>query len=56
MGISDRRNGERLQCGDADDRAEPAMALQDLQKENESLKELVVSLSELVIKRIADAR
>ncbi|MFZ5740070.1 MAG: hypothetical protein ACOY6K_24640 [Pseudomonadota bacterium] len=56
MGISDRRNGERLQCGDADDRADPAMALQDLQKENESLKELVVSLSELVIKRIADPR
>jgi hypothetical protein len=56
MGRSDRRNGERLQCGDADDRADPAMALQDLQKENESLKELVVSLSELVIKRIADAR
>ncbi|RED37445.1 hypothetical protein BJ123_10719 [Rhodopseudomonas thermotolerans] len=32
------------------------MALQDLQKENESLKELVVSLSALVIKRIADPR
>ncbi|OPF91652.1 hypothetical protein D4Q71_21820 [Rhodopseudomonas palustris] len=56
MGRLDRRDGERLQCNDADERAAPTMALRDLEKENETLKELVVSLSELVMKRVAGQR
>jgi len=56
MGTSDRRAGERSQADGAQDQAASDAALLDLQKENESLKELVVSLSELVIKRVADQR
>ncbi|ACE99793.1 hypothetical protein Rpal_1254 [Rhodopseudomonas palustris TIE-1] len=56
MGRLDRRDGERLQCDDADERAAPTTALRDLEKENETLKELVVSLSELVMKRVAGQR
>jgi hypothetical protein len=56
MGISGRREAERLQADEAQDQAVSESALQDLQKENESLKELVVSLSQMVIKRAADQR
>lgn len=56
MGRLDRCDGERLRCGDADDLAAPAVTPRDLEKENEALKELVVSLSELVMKRVADRR
>ena len=56
MGISGRREAERLQADEAQDQAVSESALQDLQKENESLKELVVSLSQMVIKRATDQR
>lgn len=56
MGRLDRRDGERLQCNDADEQTAPTIAPRDLEKENETLKELVVSLSELVMKRVAGQR
>lgn len=56
MGRLDRRDGERLPCHDADERTAPTIAPRDLEKENETLKELVVSLSELVMKRVAGQR
>lgn len=56
MGRLDRCNGERLRGSDADEQSAAAMAPRDLEKENEALKELVVSLSELVMKRVADRR
>jgi len=56
MGTTSRRDNERSQADEPPDQAISEAALQDLQKENESLRELIVSLSELVIKRVADQR
>lgn len=56
MGTSGRRETERVSGGDDLGEDQAGVSLQDLQQENESLKELVVSLSELVIKRVAEQR
>jgi hypothetical protein len=56
MGTPGRRDGERSQVADTPGEAVAESTLHDLQKENETLKELVVSLSELVIRRVADQR
>ncbi|ABE38474.1 hypothetical protein [Rhodopseudomonas pseudopalustris] len=56
MGMTDRREADRSQAEDGSRQAAPEVPLQELQQENDSLKELVVSLSELVIKRVADQR
>ncbi|WP_322515703.1 hypothetical protein SR870_22450 [Rhodopseudomonas palustris] len=54
--MSGRREAEPSPAEDGYGRATSETLLQELQQENESLKELVVSLSELVIKRVADQR
>jgi hypothetical protein len=56
MGMTDRREADRSPADDGFRPAASESLLRELQQENESLKELVVSLSELVIKRIADQR
>jgi hypothetical protein len=55
MGMTDRREADRSQ-DDGLSQAGSESSLQELQQENESLKELVVSLSALAIKRVADQR
>jgi len=54
--MTGRREAERSQAEDGFRQVASETSLQELQQENESLKELVVSLSELVIKRVADQR
>ncbi|ABD05825.1 conserved hypothetical protein [Rhodopseudomonas palustris HaA2] len=56
MGTTDRREADRSQAEDGYRQVAAESSLQELQQQNEALKELVVSLSELVIKRVADQR
>ncbi|MGP9812426.1 hypothetical protein ACTZWT_13010 [Rhodopseudomonas sp. NSM] len=56
MGMNGRREAEPSRAEDGHRQAASETLLQELRHENETLKELVVSLSELVIKRVADQR
>ncbi|MCG6205507.1 hypothetical protein LPW26_12720 [Rhodopseudomonas sp. HC1] len=66
MEMTGRREAERSRAEDGSRQAVTEASVhhaeqydshvQDLQQENESLRELIVSLSELVIKRVAERR